>query len=473
MKSKLTKNVTWSVAYKVLTLFIPLITTPYISRVLGADNIGIYSFEYSIVYYFIIFIMLGVENYGNRSISEVSDDVEKRSKTFWQIYIIQIINAILLTIIYLCYTLFISKEKLIGFVMLFFIVGAGLDINWLFFGLEKISITVIRNLIIKLVSFISIFLFVKDENDLLIYTLINSASVILSQLFLWLNVKKYIKLEKVNLVESYKKHFKNLWILFIPVIAVSLYRIMDKIMLGAIGGDNSEVGYYDSAERIVQLPVQIISAIGLVMMPRISNMYSKGQLDEIKKIILNNCWIVMFISSFMAFGLMAVSDLFIPLFLGPGFEKCITLMIIIMPSTIFLSFSDILRTTYLIPQKKDKIYIISILTGALINLIANSLLIPKYYSVGASIGTLLAEFAVCFVQIIFVWKYIPIKKLLSISFINILLAFIMSIVVQSIHINLLNNTILLLVKILIGVALAMPIAFIIYKKIFKGKELIE
>lgn len=239
------------------------------------------------------------------------------------------------------------------------------------------------------------------------------ASTLLSQLCLWSFVKKYVKKIKVNLKEILI-HLKPNLILFIPVIAVNLYRYMDKIMLGILS-EKVEVGFYESSDKIINVPMALITSLGTVMLPRVSNLMSNKKYNNASKYIEKSIYFAMFLSTSLCFGIMAVSDVFVPLYYGRGYEKCILLFQILMPSCIFLGFANVIRTQFLIPLKKDKIYVFSVISGAVINLIINIILIPKYASVGASVGTLFAQATVCVYQTVMVQHELPIKKYLVYS----------------------------------------------------------
>lgn len=228
---KVNKNFMYNMVYQILLYIIPFIVTPYISRVLGAENIGIYSYTYSIVTYFMLLTLLGINNYGTRNIARNHKNREKLSFTFSSIYYLQIIMGIIMLVIYNISIIFMDK----AYTMLFlinnlFIISAILDINWLFFGLEEFKITTVRNGIIKIVSVILIFLLVKRKEDLWKYLLIMSGSLVISQLYLFLFIKRYVDFKKVKM-KDITKHIKSVFVLFIPVIAYSVYRIMDKTMI--------------------------------------------------------------------------------------------------------------------------------------------------------------------------------------------------------------------------------------------------
>ncbi len=410
MKSKIRNNYLYNVVYQILTIIIPLVTTPYISRVLGAEKIGIYSYRMSIAQYFVMFSMLGIVNYGQRTCAAVRDDKRKLSQNFFEIYGCQIVTSVVSLLAYLILiTVLNGEQRIIATVLISYILSALLDISWFFYALEEFKITTIRNTVIKLGSVLCIFVFVKSASDLWKYALIMSLGTTIGVAVYWPLLHRWIspvKVKKKNIL----KHIKPILILFVPVVAVSLYRYMDKIMLGALA-TMTETGYYENAEKLVNMPLGFINALGVVMLPRMSNLLSKEDTEsEAKKIIEYSMLFVCFLSCGMAFGISAVAPNVIAILMGEEFVKCSAIVRVLSISMVFFSFANVIRTQYLIPQKKDKSYIISVFSGAIVNLCFNYLLIPIMQSTGAALGTVMAEFTVCAVQALAVAKEIPIKR---------------------------------------------------------------
>lgn len=406
------KNFIYNIIYQILILIIPLITAPYLARVVGAAGVGTYSYTYSIVYYFMLLTMLGVNNYGNRTIAKVRDNKEKISKSFWSIYLLQLFIGILMLLLYFLYLmLFDVKYKSIVVIQSLYIISAILDINWLFFGLEEFKKTITRNTIVKVCNVILIYLFVKTQNDLCKYTLIMSGMTCIGQLVLWGFARKKVLFVKVELKDIIR-HVKPNLVLFIPVVAVSLYKMMDKIMLGSIT-TVTEVGFYENAEKIINIPLTLITALGTVMLPRISNIIAKGEKNKVKEYINSSINFVMFMSFAMCFGLIAIGYNFAPIFFGKEFQKTGILIIMLATTLPFISFANVLRTQYLIPNEKDKVYIMSVSLGAISNLIMNFIFIPRLGSIGACIGTIVAEASVMVYQTISVRNELAIKNYLK------------------------------------------------------------
>ena len=305
MKS-IQKNFLYNVLYQILLVILPLITAPYISRTLGATSVGVYSYTYSVAYYFLMIAMLGIGNHGNRSIAAVRDDREKLNKTFSSIYLLQITTfsiAIFAYIIY--YIVFVKDNRLIVLLQLIYVTSGLFDIGWLFFGLEQFKLTVTRNTLIKISTVLLMFVFVHKPTDLWKYTLIMASGTLLSQAYLWVYVKKYVTFVKCNFIEIFS-NIKPVLILFIPVLAYSIYKVMDKIMLGNMS-TYEQVGFYNNAEKIINIPMGIITALGTVMLPRMSNIVASGNKEKTHDYIRLSIKVVTLLSSAIAFGLMGVS----------------------------------------------------------------------------------------------------------------------------------------------------------------------
>ena len=391
------KNFTYNLIYQLLVVIFPLFTSPYISRVLGAEGLGVYTYTYSVANYFVVFSMLGISTYGNRSISRVRDDRDKLNRTFSSILCTHLIISVIVFICYIIYLVFFVKSNFqIALLQIFFVASSIFDINWFFFGIERFDLTVKRNIVIKISTIIMIFAFVNTKNDLWLYTLIMSLGILISQSYIWIYIRKFVTFEKTDM-SSIKKNIKPLLLLFIPVIAISIYKLMDKIMLGSMT-NIVEVGFYENAEKIINIPTSLITALGTVMLPKICNLSAKGDKKTTLKYIEYSFEFVTLIGSAIAFGILSIGDIFAPLFFGNEFIETGNIIKYLAISILFISWADVIRMQFLIPKKKDSIYILSMVMGAVINLILNLILIPQCYAVGAAIATLAAEATVFFIQ---------------------------------------------------------------------------
>lgn len=444
----LRKNIVYQISYEVLILVIPFITSPYLARVVGPEGLGKFSYSYTMASYFLLFADLGIKNYGNRLIAQSRDNNNNLKRNFSSLVLLRIILGGLVTILYLLYIHFIAQDNMYLLIQSFIVISSIFDISWFYFGLEKFQITIIRNLIIKIATVISIFMLVKAETDLWLYCLIMALGTLISQMILWIPLKNYVHFQFPAKSEVLL-HIKPLVILFIPAIAVSLYKFMDKIMIAEFSS-NIQLGYFDNAEKISNIPVTIISAFGVVMLPKMSNLVKSSENT------LNNIYIeksidaVMFIAAALSFGLASVGQTFAPVFWGEAFTPSGKLIMGLSFALPFISFANIIRTQYLIPNEKDKEYVISVSVGALINILLNIIFIPKFGALGAVYGTLSAEFTVCFLQVFFVRNYLPIRNYIKITLPYLFYGFVMFLFVNRIPPLFFSGLILLFIQIIIG-----------------------
>lgn len=443
-------NFIYNSIYQILLMILPLITSPYISRVLGKNGVGVYSYTYSLASTFALIGMLGITNYGNRTIAAVQDERKERSKAFWSIWYLQLSISTLMVIIYIIYMLlFCPKEYLIvSWVQLITILCSTVDINWFFFGMEKFKVTVTRNIIIKTINVILIFLFVKNKNDVWLYTLIIVSGMLISNIVLWPFLLKEVDIVKPN-VNMIKKHFNKTLVLFVPVIAIMLYNKMDKVMLGILS-DMNQTGLYENTDKIITIPLSFITALGTVMLPRMSYLFAKGNKEETYKYISISMEFVCFMASAMAFGIAGIAIEFSPIFFGNEFIETGILIIALAPKIIFIAWANVIRTQYLIPLHKDKVYVTSVWLGAIVNLIVNALLISKMGALGAIIGTILAEATVMIYQTISVRNELPIFEYIKNGIYYFIAGIIMFVLIRIIGTNMKASILTIILEIIIG-----------------------
>lgn len=397
------KNFAYQSVYQILTMILPLVTAPYVARVLGTENNGIFSYTYTAANYFVVFAMLGLEQYGNRSIATVRDSRAETDKVFSQLFVVHAINSVLVLLIYALYVISLGGEySLFFWIQGLYVLSALLDVNWFFFGIEQFKVTVTRNVIIKLLTVAAVFIFVRTKDDLWIYTLIMSGGILMSQILLWGFIPKYVKFTRV-LVKDCLRHIKPLLILFIALIAAHIYRMIDKFMLGSFGMMN-DLGAYEYADKLIRIPLSLITALGTVMLSKMSHLFSKHNDKEIDSMLEHSSLFVVFLAFAMSFGLAAISPEFIVIFLGNEYNETIWLMMILCITLPIIGFNNFVRTQMLIPMQKDTVYTIAVCAGAAVNVVLNLFLIPWLSARGAAIATIFSYFAV------FCFQVFPIAK---------------------------------------------------------------
>lgn len=406
------KNYLYNLFYQVLTLITPLITTPYVSRALGADAIGQYSYAYSIAYYFLLAAILGTATYAEREISFYQDDVVKRSARFWDLVCLRCITTIISTIVYASVVGFVYDDKTMACIVSLNIISVAFDIIWLFQGMEEFGRITLRNTIVKVLTIVLIFAFVHNEGDIYKYAIIMSLSPIISAVSLYPFIGEYVNKPIFNQIRPFKD-FKSIIQLFIPTIAISIYTTLDVTMLGIFTTTKVENGYYEQALKLSKTALMIVTALGTVMIPRISYYFEKKQTKLINEYMLKSYQFVLLLSFPICFGLIGISDNLVPWFYGDGFGKVAVLLKVSGFLIIAIGLSNITGAQYLIPTKQQNSLTKSVCAGAIINFVLNLLLIPRWYSVGATIASVIAEFTVSFVQFAYIKKQFDLKKIIK------------------------------------------------------------
>ena len=464
-KKSIAKNYIYNASYQILSMIIPFITTPYVSRVLGAESIGIYSYTVSIVTYFILFGSLGVGMYGKVEVAYVQDDKKARSKIFYEIILLRFITMIISALLYYRYFIIDNEYSVFYIILLVEFLSTCLDISWFFQGLEEFKKVVIRNMLVKLISVVAILLFVKSQNDLYIYFIINVLGLLLGNLTLWFYLPQYI--QKVNIKElKILKHIKPNLSLFIPQIAIQVYNILDRTMLGNMLSDKSEVGYYEQSQKIVKLLLSIITSMGTVMTPRMANIYSNGKSNELKQHLKDSFHFVFLLSIPIVLGLISISDKFVPIFLGNGFEKTATLIKITSPIILIIGLSNLVGMQYLLPTKRTKSFTISVVSGAIINFILNLLLIKNYTSIGAAIATIIAEISVTAIQLYIIRKDINLVEVFKYSIKYIFAGLIMYFIISLTELFYISSYLEISVKVILGASVYAGFLIIMRDKYF-------
>ena len=378
------KNYIYNLIYQVLTLLTPFITTPYISRILGAEGTGVQSYTNSVVQYFAILAALGTASYGQREIARHRDNKEERSRLFWEIELLCAVTTAACLVVWMGVIGFSQAYRPYYAVLTLTLAAVALDISWFFGGLERYGLIVLRNLIIKAAGILMLFVFIKSREDLLLYVALIAATGFLGNLSMWGYLRHFlVKVDFKSL--SIKRHFKETLVYFVPTIATSVYTILDKTMLGWFTGDDkTQNGYYEYATGFVNMAKILILSYNALVSARMSYLFAEVRMEEIHRRAEESLSFVMLLAVPMAVGLAAISPGFVPWFLGPGYEPVIQLLYVCSPLVLVVGLSDCMGSLILTPSgqraKSGKV----IVAGSAVNFILNLLAIPRFGAAGAA-----------------------------------------------------------------------------------------
>ena len=438
---RIVKNYLYNIGYETLILILPVITAPYIARVLGADGIGSSDYSGSFALIFSAVGMFGIEKCGSKHIAYDRDDKKKMSKTFWNIWFLQVISSLLATIAYIIFLTFQGSSLRTLFILqLPMLLSTVINISWFYIGIENFKKIVIRNTLIRIISVIAIFTFVKTYNDLNIYILINSLSSLLGVITFWMSISKYINMFKFSNIKI-RPYIRETFIYFIPQICIQLYTVGDKIIIGTLTSVIN-VGYYSQSLRIPKMSLAFITSLSTVLMPKIANLYRKSDMENIEKYLKKSLQITIFIGVFGASSMAAVSSMFVPIFFGEKFSVIIPYMMITSLIAIIIPIGLVFTNQFIIPTSKNREYVIPIVLATIVSIISNVILIPIIGITGAIISVILTELTCTSLKIILVRKYLNLKELFKETYIYLLFGSINFIVVylssSIIKINIIN-----------------------------------
>lgn len=406
-------NYTYNLIYQILVLITPLITTPYLSRILEADGIGKCSFVESVCSYFVLFATLGLTTFGQREVSYVQNRKHERSVVFWETNILKLFTSSISIITYLGFAL-ANEDCLLYLVLIFNLFSVVINITWFFQGLEEFGKIVLRNSIVNILGVAYVFLFVKTKNDILIYLFGISFFQFFGNLTLWFRLPQYI--EKPNIKELHPfRHIRTVISLFVPTIAIQVYTVLDKTMIGIITSNSFENGYYEQSVKIVRIVLTLVTSLGTVMIPRIGYYFQNGKENDVRAYMYRAYRFVWFLGIPLCLGLISVSPVFVPWFFGEGYEKVTSIIGILAFLILAIGINNVTGMQYLIPTKRQNLFTLTVIIGSLTNLILNYFLIIHYQSIGAAIASVAAESVIAIIQIILVRKELEPKIIASSS----------------------------------------------------------
>lgn len=454
-----TLNYIYNVVYEAFIIIIPFITAAYTSRIFGADGVGAYSFSNTIASYGVLFGSLGVASYGQRECSRLRDDKELLSKSFWEIFLLKTCSLFVCLLLYSFSFLISSSYSLYLKAFSFLVIASVFDISWFYRGIENFKWVSFCQIVIKTISTICLFLFIKEKSDLVLYILFISFSTLFGNLMMWLFIKRYLK--RVHFFELKPiHHLKNTIIYFIPTVATSIYTQLDKLMIGWITQDDFQNGYYEQATKVISMSKTVVLSVNIVVSARISYLFQNKCYDEIKKRLLKTAEYVMLLSLPLSIGIFAIARDFVPIFFGDGFDGTIPLLCVLSPIVFVVGVSNVLGACYFTPSgqraRSNKV----IVSGAIINLLLNLMLIPPFKAVGAAVSSLIAESFIAIVYLIMGKDWLPFNKFFRMLLKKVFAGFLMGMVVVLFSCATELSVINLILEIFIGILTYFVVLFV-------------
>ena len=413
-KKSIKINYIYNVCYQMLLVLTPLLTSPYLARVLGADGVGTSSYIESISSYFVLFATMGITTFGQREISYVQEDYDKRTLIFWETKLLNVFTSLIAVLAYLFFARYRQNWKLY-LVIVFNILAVLADISWFFQGIEEFKKIVGRNILFKILNITYIFVFIKNREDLIWYMLGHSLNLFLCNVSFWTCLYKYVGKPKWTELKPLR-HLKVVISLFIPTVAIQIYTVFDKTMIGIITKNAYENGYYEQAMRIIRIILMVVTSLGTVVIPRIGYHFQKKEIEQVQDLLYKSYRFVWFIGVPLCLGLVGVASNFIPWFLGDGYNEVILLLCVLSFTILAIGISNVTGIQYLVPTNRQNILTKTVLIGAGINFTLNLLLIPDLKSIGAAIASLIAEIVITSVQLFYVRKELSIRKIVVSAF---------------------------------------------------------
>lgn len=382
------------------------------SRILLSDGIGVVNFLTSIVNYIVLFTSLGIPMYAVKEIAKYRDNIPLRNKIAVEIITLSLVLCILGYAAVWALAEFvprISTDATLFYILSLSILFTGIGVNWFYQGIEDFKFITIRAVIVRTLMALSLFLFVKDKNDLLIYGAITVGSTVGNNFINFVHLRKYIHFAQIKWKQLHiTRHIKPAIHIFAFNLITSIYINLNTVMLGFLQGDKA-VGLYTAGYKVAYIILTVVASLGVVMIPRCSNLIETGKFKEFGEVIVKATRLVICMALPAMTGLMLLATPVITIFCGEMFAESIPVLYWTAPIILFIGLSNVIGLQVLYPQNKENIVIWSTLGGAVFNLILNLILIPLLAEVGAAIATFVAELVVLIIQVIFGRKYIPFK----------------------------------------------------------------
>ena len=469
---KVIRNYLYNVGYQVLAIIVPLITSAYVSRVLRPEGVGANAFTNSIIQYFILFASMGIGYYGNRQIAYVRDNRPKMAKTFWEIQIVKTIMTLVSIIAFEIFLIFYTRQFDYMVAQSLNLIAVAFDISWFYEGVENFKVTVLKNSLVKIVSMIAIFVFIKGPYDVTLYIVVLALSTLLGNLTLWPDIYRDLPKVKVRSLNPWI-HFLPMVELFIPQIATQVYVQLNRTMLGVMVSETAS-GYYQYSDNLIKLILALVTATGTVMLPHVANAVSHGDMKKVNQMLYKSFDFVSAVAIPMMFGLAAISLTLAPKYYGPGYDPVGPAMMIESIVILMIAWSNVLGVQYLLPIHHQKQFTISVTVGAVVNIILNFPLIHFYSLTGAMWSTVLSEISVTLYQLIAVRGLLSYRVLLNSLWKYLISGVVMFLPVFWMNAYLKDSWLMMGLEVIVGVVIYCVMVMLLRAPIVdEGKKLVQ
>lgn len=463
-EKKISINIFYNILNQIVSFIVPLILSPYVARVLSAELIGDYSYALANSSYFVLIEALGFSLYGMLKVSANRADKKYISTLFKEIMIAKFFLMVTCIIVYtISFVWTSSGNKILCAIMIMNIISTGIDSTWFLMGMEDFKTTALRNIAVRLVNIVLIIILVKSEKDFLIYAIIMQLSNVISYIVVFPTVKKYIISSKVSFKNILKHTIKSL-IYFVPGIVNTIFTSADKTVLGAFA-NSYEVGVYEQASKICSLCGSVINSISNVVMPRVTYLNHNASNEKSKKIMFKTLHYASVVAIVVTVGIICISDEFVPLFFGLGYEKSAVLLKILAFNVLMSILANYIGQQCLISNDKQNQYNIAISVGAILNVILNLFMVERLQSVGVSVASVVSSGALFLVVLIFSREIISLKNIIQMDWKAIISAIIMFVTIYWLSFD--NLFITLVVKVVVGAAVYITILAILREEIIQ------
>lgn len=407
--ASLKKNIFYNSIRVGSNLVFPLVTFPYVTRIMGPDTLGLFNYITAIAGYFTLFASLGFPIYGIREVAQSKDDPVKLQSATNAIFTANTLACLVVYAVYFIASLFLAHSE--QDFWLYFVLGLSvllscISFDWFYQGVEDFKYITIRSIAIKLISIVCLFIFVRTHEDILPYAILTIAGTCGNNILNLIRIRKYVKL-KISFQDCWK-HTKGASVLFLGTIAVSLYTNLNSVMVGALG-TMAAVAFFTTGNKLVQMLMSVLGAITSSIIPRMAYLVGKGDEKEAITLQKKTLNLLLYVSIPMVFGIIALAHPLILLFGGKEFLPAVPVMQILSTLLVIITLSGFLGNQILIPMHKEKYGNYCVGGGAIANLIVNFILIPLFAEIGVAIAVVIAETVVTAMHFYFAHRYMQLK----------------------------------------------------------------